>query len=513
MSTPALSASKPADPTVYLIRHPWQIRLVYVLGILTWFSVVWGYVLFFQLNPWYWLIFGPIVGVFTIYHVLAYGINACYPGFDLAAHERRVKSHWQHATAPAVDIFVPVAGESVDLLRRTFAAVRVIDYGPKTVYVLDDKPSAAVRQLAGEMGFRYLTRPDPGHMKKSGNLKHGHENSTSPFIAYFDADFAPHPQFLRELLPYMDDPRVAIVQSPQYFDVDAALHERAPVAFGAGHLQQDFYRIIQPARDRFGAAICVGTNALYRRSALDAVGGVEQIEHSEDILTGFKLTAQGWKIRYVPLVLATGFCPEDIHTYFHQQHRWCSGTLTLCLSKRFWTAHLPLAIKLCYLAGFFYYLFQPLALLMVFQMFVVLFLHFDAITLRHALPFVPHILFITLVIPLTRGTASRFGTFLARTTHVFSASHAILSHAAGRRLEWQPTNVRVTRVSPAFLLLLGMSALHFGLQAVLVVLAVMTYHAALIRLHYFPVTLWIAYHLVTGGMFLAHATAAMRRPA
>ena len=510
MST-SLQVSKPADPTIYLVRHPWRIRIVYVLGILTWFGVVWGYILFFELNPWYWLIFGPIVGVFTVYHVLAYGINAFYPGFDLAAHERRVKSHWLHATTPAVDVFVPVAGESVDLLRRTFAAVRAIDYAAKTIYVLDDRPSDAVRVLAAEMGFRYLTRPNPGHMKKSGNLKHGHENSTSPFIAYLDADFAPHPQFLRELLPYMDDPKVAIVQSPQYFDVDAALHERAPIAFGAGHLQQDFYRIIQPARDRFGAGICVGTNALYRRSALDAVGGVEQIEHSEDILTGFKLTAASWKIRYVPLVLATGFCPEDVYTYFHQQHRWCSGTLQLCLSRRFWTAHVSLAVKLCYLAGFFYYLFQPLALLMVFQMFVVLFFHFDAITLRHALPFVPHILFITMVIPLTRGTASRFGTFLARTTHVFSTSQALISHISGRRLEWLPTNVRRSGVSSAFQFLLLTSGLHLAMQIVLAGIAIAIFRSELTQLQYFPVTLWIVYHIVTGSMFLSHGMATLRR--
>ena len=242
------------------------------------------------------------------------------------------------------------------------------------------------------------------------------------------------------------------------------------------------------------------------------VGGVEQIEHSEDILTGFKLAAADWKIRYVPLVLATGLCPEDVHTYFHQQHRWCSGTLVLCLSRRFWTARLPLAVKLCYLSGFFYYLFQPLALLMVFQMYVVLFFHFNAISLRYALPFVPHILFITIVIPLTRGTSSRFGTFLARTTHVFSTSHAFVSHIAGQRLEWLPTNVRSSRVSPAFMVLLGMSALHLGVQILLAVAAILIFRFQLTQLQYFPVTLWIVYHLVTGAMFLSHGFGALRRP-
>ena len=63
---------------------------------------------------------------------------------------------------------------------------------------------------------------------------------------------------------------------------------------------------MQPARDAADAAICVGTNAVYRRSALDAVGGFAQIEHSEDVHTGVKMLRAGYWTRYVPVLLARG---------------------------------------------------------------------------------------------------------------------------------------------------------------------------------------------------------------
>ena len=57
------------------------------------------------------------------------------------------------------------------------------------------------------------------------------------------------------------------------------------------------------------AAICVGSNAVYRRAALDSNGGTTLIEHSEDVHTGFDLRRNGWPLRYIPVNLATGLCP------------------------------------------------------------------------------------------------------------------------------------------------------------------------------------------------------------
>ena len=73
---------------------------------------------------------------------------------------------------------------------------------------------------------------------------------------------------------------------------------RAPaqnwVENAAGAIQEVFYRSIQVARDRFGAAICVGTSAVYRRAALEAEGGPTLIPYAEDVHTGLDVRRAGW---------------------------------------------------------------------------------------------------------------------------------------------------------------------------------------------------------------------------
>lgn len=50
--------------------------------------------------------------------------------------------------------------------------------------------------------------------------------------------------------------------------------------------------------DRFNAAVCVGSCAVYRRVAVEPFGGVAPIEHSEDMYTGYKMTELGYKVRW-----------------------------------------------------------------------------------------------------------------------------------------------------------------------------------------------------------------------
>ena len=121
-------------------------------------------------------------------------------------------------------------------------------------------------------------------------------------------DFVPRQDFLKELLPYFDSPNVGIVQSPQYFDTSASMNwiERT-----AGATQEFFYRFIQPSRDKHSAAVCVGSSAVYRRSALEMVGGFPEIDHSEDIYTGFLLGQIGYVTKYVPTVVSKGVCPDN----------------------------------------------------------------------------------------------------------------------------------------------------------------------------------------------------------
>src|SRR6266536_2884416 len=106
-----------------------------------------------------------------------------------------------------------------------------------------------------------------------------------------------------------------------------------------------------------GGSICVGSCAVYRRKALHDNLGMTLAEHSEDVRTGFDLNSKGWKLRYIPVALSTGNCPDNVLAFLNQQYRWCSGTVGLLSDRVFWRTRLPLYTRMCYISGFVYYLY------------------------------------------------------------------------------------------------------------------------------------------------------------
>ena len=95
----------------------------------------------------------------------------------------------------------------------------------------------------------------------------------------------------------------------------------------------------------------MGSCAVYRRAALAQNDGMSLAEHSEDLHTGFDLYRLGWRLRYLPIALSTGNCPDNILAFLNQQYRWCSGTMSLMRDGKFWRTRLPMYSRLCYLAG------------------------------------------------------------------------------------------------------------------------------------------------------------------
>ena len=157
--------------------------------------------------------------IYVVYQAISLPVNFAGAGFDLAAHQERIQA-WHPPSYPDVDIYLPICGEPIELLRNTWTAVSglIEDYqGEARAYVLDDGPSAEARSMAGSFGFSYIRRPDWPTGKKAGNLRFAFAQTSAEYLLILDADFAPRRDFLAETLPYLDDPAIAIVQTPQYF--------------------------------------------------------------------------------------------------------------------------------------------------------------------------------------------------------------------------------------------------------------------------------------------------------
>jgi cellulose synthase (UDP-forming) len=420
----------------YVARHLW----VLVCGSLVSFGCLTVSQLgLMRSTPWLWAL-APFLLFTVLYYVVSLSVSTFGRDFDVRAH-RDLCSAWRPAVSPTVDVFLPVCGEPLEVVRNTWTHVaRMAQYyqGVVTAYVLDDAGDPAIAAMAAEFGFLYGRRPNRGWLKKSGNLQYGFHRSFGEYVLILDADFAPRPDLLDELLPYMEsDRRIAIVQSPQYFRV---LNQQNWVERGAGAVQELFYRAVQVSRQRWDGAICVGSCAVYRRAALMENGGPTLIEHSEDVHTGFDLRRLGWDLRYVPIALSTGLCPDTVSAFQTQQYRWCAGSLSLLGSKRFWKTKLRLRTRLCYLSGFLYYIHTglftfvgpliPIALLLGMPW---------TLRLENTKLIMPSVIYTVLLFPMWHKCPYRLEAWATRMMYGWAHAFAIWDGLRRRRMEWQPT--------------------------------------------------------------------------
>jgi cellulose synthase (UDP-forming) len=427
-----------------------------------------------------------------------------YKNFNNDKHYNLVTKWSRKATLPTIDVFLPTAGEDLKILKRTYNAVQILEYDKSklNIYVLDDSGREEVKELAGVYGYNYLSRPNKGEMKKAGNLKYGYENSNGEFIIIFDADFAPRTDFIKHLLPYhLEDKTTGIVQSPQTFvtnpDEDATLQEADAI------IQSYFYKLVQLARNSFNASICVGTNAIYRREALEKAGGFYQIEHSEDSHTGFNLRTAGYKIKYIPLLLAFGYCPSTFLSFFKQRSRWCQGSLSMATSKLFWEHKMSVMARLSYLSGFFYYVSSFIILALPFNILYVLY-EKNGTTNDTYMWFLPNIAF--LVLGFTFYFFSKFKFSLLGTLFYFYWVYAYIickKFIFKRNEEWTPTGTLANATNGSYSGLLTVIFLYISTFWGLVTYYVINYsHLIKFDLPTFAIWFWVIFNMLQHISFI-----------
>jgi len=357
------------------------------------------------------------------------------PAFDRSIHSFR--KAMLATAAPSVDVFICTCGEDPAIVENTIRHAMALDYpGTVAVHVLDDRHEPRVHVAANRWGANYVARPNSGWMKKAGNLHYGFSKTKGDLIIVLDADFAVRPDFLQHTVPYFDDGELAILQTPQFFRVS---HDNW-VERGAAAQQEQFYRLGMRARDKHGGAICVGTNAVYRRAALDETGGMALLEHSEDIFTGMKVIEAGYRVDYLPLPLAAGSAPDSTKALASQQYRWARGNFALAGTPMFKRMKLRPMQRLGLWDGWIFYVTSALSpLIAIFVPVVSLAEAPWVITLAPAAMILPALFTEFYLQPrwlhLPDGRASRRVGLISQLAHLY----ALRDHLTDRDQEWIPT--------------------------------------------------------------------------
>jgi cellulose synthase/poly-beta-1,6-N-acetylglucosamine synthase-like glycosyltransferase len=331
-----------------------------IISVFSSFSIIVGYIFFSISSPFLYLYLSYVATLclyyFINHYVILIGTNMSYE------EHSEICNSYSDFSDISVDVFLPVCGEDIEVISNTWNYVRQLEFPNYKVYVLDDGNSKEVESLSMIYNFHYIVRHDRPLLKKSGNMRNAFKITYGDYILVLDADFVPRKDMLKETIPLMQhDKNIGILQTPQYF---RNYEDQSWLEKGAAGLQEVFYRILQTSRNSFNASLCVGTSAIYRREALQKFGGSAPVEQSEDVMTGLLVMNEGFKMKYLPLVLSMGVCPGEIYPFFMQQYRWSLGSFTLMLHKQYlWCGkNISFIQRVCFVNGFSYYLFHAISL-------------------------------------------------------------------------------------------------------------------------------------------------------
>ena len=345
-------------------------------------------------------VFLMLAEFFVILHGVGYVLNV------IRAYHRRGQSeallelsHTVLREEPAVAVIVAARHEPKEVLEETFIGLINLKYGNKDVYFLDDssdeKYKKEAEELCGELGVKLFTREER-HGAKAGIINDCLKTLDHKYVAIFDADQCPLPEFLNRVVPIMEsDDRLAFVQTPQFY----TNLDESNVARGAAFQQAVFYEYICEGKSSQGAMFCCGTNIVFRRDALQEVGGLDESTVTEDFATSIKLHQKKWRSLYYNHTCAFGMAPENLGGYLKQQYRWANGTISVLKKVLFGILRRPFSLKFnqwweYFLSGSYYLVGFSFFFLMLFPV-MFLFLDIPSFFLRpeiYLLAFLPYIM-------------------------------------------------------------------------------------------------------------------------
>jgi len=310
-----------------------------------------------------------------------YGIN-CYIMIHL--HRRGVKRmlqadeevwwRWQQTAQdlPVVTVQLPIYNERY-VVQRLIDAVARLEYPREKleIQVLDDSTDETTA-IAAELVEAYrragsditLLHRTTRTGYKAGALRDGLAGARGEFIAIFDADFVPTPDFLMKTLPFFRDHAIAMVQVRWgHINRDYSLLTLVQ-SFGIdGH-----FWVEQAARCWSGLFMNFnGTAGIWRRTAIDDAGGWQADTLTEDLDLSYRAQLKGWRLKFLPQVVCPAEVPVQLTGARSQQHRWAKGSIQTArkLIPRILQADLPLFTKYQAVFHLTNYMVHPLMLLVV----------------------------------------------------------------------------------------------------------------------------------------------------
>lgn len=258
------------------------------------------------------------------------------------------------ADLPRVLIQLPLYNEP-NVVARVVHAVAAFDW-PRDrmrIQVLDDSTDETVNVAAAlvadlrQQGFaiEHIRRRNR-HGYKAGALAHGLTRDDSRFVAIFDADFVPPPDFLRRMMAtLLADERLGFVQA-RWEHLNA---NENPLTAAQATMIDAHFAVEQ--RVRFATGLVApfnGTCGIWRTAAIAAAGGWSADMLCEDLDLSIRARLAGWHAAFRDDLAVPGELPTTLAAWRAQQFRWTKGFAQVVrrLLLPVWRSRLSVVAKL-----------------------------------------------------------------------------------------------------------------------------------------------------------------------
>ena len=283
------------------------------------------------------ILYSLAAALLALYGVYVLAVTAQYARFRRRPSPL-IRPMPDDATLPTVTVQAPMFNERY-VAGRVIDALAALDW-PRDrlqIQVLDDSDDDTTAIARARVDFHRRRGIDIALIHraqrdgyKAGALAHGLKTARGEFVAIFDADFVPAPDFLRRLLPYFEgDPSVGFVQARwEHLGASQSALARAQALVVDAH-----FVVEQFARNRAGwPMIFNGSAGVWRRACIEASGGWQVDTLCEDMDLSYRAALAGWRCAYAPEVAVPQEEPASIGALKSQHARWAKGGAQ-CLRK------------------------------------------------------------------------------------------------------------------------------------------------------------------------------------
>ncbi len=309
----------------------------------------------YQVNTFDLTLLIPYFIVLTI--LAAYGAHRYWMVYLYYKHRENKTTepaaHFPADNLPRVTVQLPIFNEQY-VVDRLLDAVCRLEYAKEKldIQLLDDSTDETV-EVARSLVARYAAlgypvvylHRDNREGFKAGALAEGLKTAKGEFVAIFDADFVPPPDFLLKCIDHFTNPKVGMVQTRwTHINRHYSVLTEVEAILLDGH-----FVLEHSGRSRSGAFFNFnGTAGMWRRRAIEEAGGWEHDTLTEDTDLSYRAQLKGWKFLYLQDVECPAELPVEMTAFKTQQARWAKGLIQVSkkILPRVFKSDAPRSVKI-----------------------------------------------------------------------------------------------------------------------------------------------------------------------